>query len=128
MKKNEQSEIVIGNKENRLSQLEIIAPETPVVMAAVLPLPAKEVAELLKKKSVKPSYCKTEEEKLRTPDMLISVDYYRNIVKGRMERDPNNDSLVTIETILGWCLSEPVSMSSLSNDSRVRVNKVHWMC
>lgn len=51
--------------------------------------------------------------------VLIGADYYWKIVSGRVER--LSESLVTIETIFGWIVQGPISMSSISEASCMKI-------
>lgn len=51
--------------------------------------------------------------------VLIGADYYWKIVSGRVER--LSESLVTTETIFGRIVQGPISMSSISEASCMKI-------
>lgn len=98
---------------------EVEALETPQVCTAVMKIPGEHIQAELKRKGLQladytdPSTCDTE------LSMLIGADYYWHIVSSQVERI--TDALVAIESIFGWSVQGPVTMSSVSDTARMHI-------
>ncbi|XP_056094778.1 uncharacterized protein LOC130073406 [Rhinichthys klamathensis goyatoka] len=111
--------VILQSIWNKEQKVEVEALETPQVCTAVMKIPGEHIQAELKRKGLQladypdPSTCDTE------LSMLIGADYYWHIVSGQVERI--TDALVAIESIFGWSVQGPVTMSSVSDTACMHI-------
>ncbi|KAG1927518.1 hypothetical protein F2P79_024188 [Pimephales promelas] len=105
---------------NKDQKVEVEALETPQVCTAVMKIPGEHIQAEMKRKGLQladyqdPGTCDTE------LSLLIGADYYWHVVSGQVERI--TDALVAVESIFGWSVQGPVTMSSVSDAACMHIH------
>ncbi|KAL0146957.1 hypothetical protein M9458_057896 [Cirrhinus mrigala] len=111
-------------------KLPVIKQETVILhtFGSAAPVTAKRNTVKVTLKNVWQKGQKIEIEALETPQVCTAVmkspDYYWCIVSGRVERITN--TLVAVESILGWSVQGPVKMSIVADAACVQRLKAFW--
>ncbi|XP_049926226.1 uncharacterized protein LOC126406100 isoform X1 [Epinephelus moara] len=103
--------LVLLNIDNKELNTEIEAVETLQVSSAIMQVPREQIRLQLEKKGLPSADVSGRSDEELELSVLIGADYYWKMVSGRVER--LSESLVAIETIFGWTVQGPVSMSSM---------------
>ncbi|GBM01529.1 hypothetical protein AVEN_202404-1 [Araneus ventricosus] len=99
----------LENRDEPSLHIEIEALETEQISATTLPVPETNISKTFNKlKGLQLADCV--ENKDKNISILIGVDYYYEIVLGRLKR--LNDKLVATETIFGWCLQGYIGLTN----------------
>ncbi|XP_055948609.1 uncharacterized protein LOC129981696 [Argiope bruennichi] len=101
--------VELKNREDPSLSIEVEALVTENISATTLPAPNNNITKTYNK--LKPlQLADIIDYRGKNISILIGVDYYYEIVSGRIKR--LNNKLVTTETIFGWCLQGHVGLSN----------------
>ncbi|GBM11079.1 hypothetical protein AVEN_206495-1 [Araneus ventricosus] len=99
----------LENRDEPSLHIEIEALETEQISATTLPVPETNISKTFNKlKGLQ--LADRVENKDKNISILIGVDYYYEIVSGRLKR--LNDKLVATETIFSWCLQGYIGLTN----------------
>ncbi|KAE8293762.1 hypothetical protein D5F01_LYC06696 [Larimichthys crocea] len=99
--------------------LVIEAVDTPQVSSAIMPVPGEQIKHQLEKRGLVSADVSGSTDQEQELSVLISADFYWKMVSGRVER--LSVTLVAIETMFSWTVQGPVSMSSMSEASCMKI-------
>ena len=104
--------LVLENLWDDGQKIEIEAIETPQVCTAVMKVPGEEIQNELKRRGLQFAHASDDSADDPELSVLIGADYYWSTVSGRVER--LTDTLVALESVFGWSVQGPVTMSSVT--------------
>ena len=104
--------LVLENLWNKGQKIEIEAIEIPQVCTAVMKVPGEQIQRELKRRRLQFADAVDDGADDRELSVLIGADYYWSTVSGRVER--LTDTLVALESVFGWSVQGPVTMSSVT--------------
>lgn len=105
--------LVLENTWNKGQKIEIEAIETPQVCTALMKVPGQHIQRELKRKGLRFADVNLDGIADAELSVLIGADYYWKTVSGRIER--LTDTLVALESVFGWSVQGPVTMSSVTD-------------
>ncbi|KAL2076870.1 hypothetical protein ACEWY4_027537 [Coilia grayii] len=112
--------LVLENLWNKGQKLEIEAIETPQICTAVMKVPGEDIQRELKRRGLQFADATEDGSDYPQLSVLIGADYYWSMVSGRVERI--TDALVAIESVLGWTVQGPVTMSRVTEATCMHIH------
>ncbi|XP_030579763.1 uncharacterized protein LOC115776287 [Archocentrus centrarchus] len=111
--------LVLENMQDSGQKIEIEAIETPQICTAVMKVPGEPIQRELERRGLQFADAPADGANDSELSVLIGADFYWSTVSGRVER--LTDKLVALESVFGWSVQGPVTMSSVTEAACMHV-------